>query len=435
MSLFPDERGSLALPRKSIRAANTSKRVAWGFALVLLFTSTVTVSSAEACSCALSSVQTSYYSADDVFVGRVAYSAQVGFMKWYVVRVRFTLKGCLKTGQWVYLRTAAESVACGLNLNVGQTYYLNGTQTSNGWSVPVLAVNSCAHNKKVSDLTSDEREWLLGRYNCCGDSCACVDGTPPVSCFANPCDMVDCPAGDCVANYCGGCYADYFNALGEPMCAPCDKDSDCPGTQHCSLEHMCVWNCEDNDDCNPGYWCSPMQNSEGQECRAYQTEGEACGGTTPAWAAMKCLPELVCADFSSFQPAGGGICRKPCESNADCASGQYCGSGNVCREDGSCQLFSDCNVEGNLYMTPFCIGYPVCSEEQCGWICGNPQCPDVEAVDFGPCDAELGWAHLDGVCTLVSGCDGQGYSFYETSTACQAACGQLDKETPLPPSD
>ena len=49
----------------------------------------------------------------------------------------------------------------------------------------------------------------------------------PVSCFADPCSVSECtsyPDAECVANYCGGCWADYyFN--GELI--NCDLSMDC----------------------------------------------------------------------------------------------------------------------------------------------------------------------------------------------------------------
>ena len=49
----------------------------------------------------------------------------------------------------------------------------------------------------------------------------------PVTCFADPCSVIECtsnPDAECVANYCGGCWADYyFN--GELI--NCDLSMDC----------------------------------------------------------------------------------------------------------------------------------------------------------------------------------------------------------------
>ena len=43
---------------------------------------------------------------------------------------------------------------------------------------------------------------------------SCPDGSQPVNCFANPCDVTTCPNhpnATCRADYCGGCYALFFD--------------------------------------------------------------------------------------------------------------------------------------------------------------------------------------------------------------------------------
>jgi len=49
----------------------------------------------------------------------------------------------------------------------------------------------------------------------------------PVSCFADPCSVSECtsnPDAECVANYCGGCWADYY--LNDEL-INCDLSMDC----------------------------------------------------------------------------------------------------------------------------------------------------------------------------------------------------------------
>jgi len=49
----------------------------------------------------------------------------------------------------------------------------------------------------------------------------------PVNCFVDPCSVSECtsyPDAECVANYCGGCWADYY-LYGELI--NCDSSTDC----------------------------------------------------------------------------------------------------------------------------------------------------------------------------------------------------------------
>jgi hypothetical protein len=64
----------------------------------------------------------------------------------------------------------------------------------------------------------------------------------------------------------------------------------------------------------------------------------------------------------------------------------------------------------------------------------NKTCIDLLLIDFGPCDAVLGYGMLDGQCTEISGCsmvvNGIDLSpfFHESEAACEAACavGSMD---------
>ena len=52
----------------------------------------------------------------------------------------------------------------------------------------------------------------------------CRDGSEPVNCFADPCEVSSCPAfpnARCVANFCGGCNATYFDENGNDVTSRC----------------------------------------------------------------------------------------------------------------------------------------------------------------------------------------------------------------------
>ena len=70
----------------------------------------------------------------------------------------------------------------------------------------------------------------------------------PVDCFQDPCLVESClsyPNSECVANYCGGCYADFYNASGE-LITNCGDTSTCPGESPAG----CFQNgCQDGYEC------------------------------------------------------------------------------------------------------------------------------------------------------------------------------------------
>jgi hypothetical protein len=331
----------------------------------------VGVPKAEACSCLPADIASSYEQASDVFTTKILFDVTIGQTSWYIGRVGFTVKGCLKKGAWVYVKTAASSAACGVTLQKGKTYLLNGAQVDAGFSVPVVSIASCLVQTAVQNLKKADRKFLLGRYNCCGETCACVDGTQPVNCFADPCSVQSCPSGKCTANYCGGCNAEFTDQYGFQVCTPCSGDSDCAWQQSC-VNGQCLAGCQTDEDCGTGNWCSPSQ-SGANSCKPFQQEGDWCGGFTPVWGQAKCAPELICTDVPVFVADASGTCRKPCEVNGDCGESQYCSISGVCRDDGSCYASDeDCGTAGNDYPHIECVGYPVCADAgTCSWNCGT----------------------------------------------------------------
>ncbi len=103
-------------------------------------------------------------------------------------------------------------------------------------------------------------EFFLGKRNVtekCLVSQLCPDGRPPVACLVNPCEVTKCPQhprARCVANYCGGCHADFF--VGEKnVTQNCDASDLCPdGSQpvKCALNPCQVTKCP-NSNCVPNY--------------------------------------------------------------------------------------------------------------------------------------------------------------------------------------
>jgi hypothetical protein len=152
-------------------------------------------------------------------------------------------------------------------------------------------------------------------------------------------------------------------------------------------------------------------------------QGARCNGFTPAWLYERCEPGLIC-DLPDHVADAPGICRSGCESDKDCKEGSYCASDKLCDEDGACEREVDCNVPGNSYPHIECVGHGVCGDDQrCDWECGVPECVDLSGLDFGPCDAVLGWAVVDSRCSALSGCSAEPFRPFASGAECQRACG------------
>jgi eight-cysteine-cluster-containing protein len=403
-------------------------------ALLLSAAVVTTAQPAEACSCVRPTIESSYNNHSDVVVARVLTRIIRGNERWHLARVRKPYKGCLDEGQTVWLVSAVSSATCGVSLSPGTTYLINGQAAGSALGVRKLSISLCDYNKPVGELTAEEREFLNGRTVTCGNESTCADGSQPVSCFADPCQVTPAcrEAATCVANYCGGCNAEFYDAGGNAVCqdpAGCQTNADCPSGSWCrqsgpdlqpAVEEARAAQAE-------GFTLAPRPvplPEPGRECVPFVGEGQSCGGFVPPWAVQLCAPGLTC-DLPNNIPDAPGVCHRPCRSNNDCAARQYCASDGLCADDGQCEQSVDCNVPGNDYLHIACVGRGVCPEfgGQCGWQCGTaPSCDDLRGIDFGPCDRFLGYAVVDGQCRPVSGCDGRGYNFFPTLERCEAQC-------------
>jgi eight-cysteine-cluster-containing protein len=209
---------------------------------------------AQACSCLPSSVEVDYRSSSDVVTALPLFGYSLGSEQRYLAHVTGTFKGCVKVGRFVVLTTPSSSAACGASLESGTEYLINGDRDGSVLGLPRLAITLCGHNVPVDDLSRREREFLDGRTVCCGDDCRCADGSEPVQCFANPCDVAPAcaEAASCEAHYCGGCNAELYDESGQAVCeagavGSCGSDADCIQTgcsgQVCATEDV-VTTCE-----------------------------------------------------------------------------------------------------------------------------------------------------------------------------------------------
>ena len=219
----------------------------------------------------------------------------------------------------------------------------------------------------------------------------------PVDCFQDPCLIENClayPNSECVANYCDGCHADYYNGNGE-LITDCGETSSCSGDNPagcfqngCPNGYKCIDEWEDNcvsSNCScdeiTGQWICTTDCNGGTCVDVDVTEG--CGISSSC---------DDCTDSGCFwQSAGKGICSEECMI-ADLA----------------------------------CYGSAPTWEAECPEA---SECIDLSGLDFGVCTAVLGVGYAAGLCHPISGCgevlDGLDYSdaFFDSISECEAACG------------
>ncbi len=300
---------------------------------------------AQACSCLQPTVESSYNNSSDVVEARILLSLPVGNERWMVASVRSTYKGCLGENELVLLTTPASSASCGVNLQTGRVYLVNGRSDGAALGIARLNIGLCDYNLPVAELTDQDRAFLDGRQVCCGDECSCASGELPVQCFVQPCSVApvcDVEGAVCVDNYCGGCNAEFYDPLGNAVCqagAACSSDADCGADG----------------------WCRPVAPpGSGSECVPFAGEGDTCGGFVPASSFERCAPGLVC-DTPDFIADAPGVCRaEQCTSDADCSrtgcSGQICSNESVIttcefRPEYACYADADittCGCRGGL---------------------------------------------------------------------------------------
>lgn len=366
-----------------------------------------TPSRARACSCLPPTVESSYRSATDVAFVDVQRSYVTGDTRYYIGRVLRTFKGCLQANERVLLTTSATGDACGTQLGL-RRYLINGTAAGSSFGTALLSISLCSYDRLLSTLSEHDRQFLNARTLCCAGVCSCVDGSQPLQCFVDPCFTApDCGEGECVANYCGGCNAEFYDTSGNAVCqdpSECKSDGDCP----------------DNS------WCRQMQSEGsaalGYECAPFVGLGSRCNGFTPPWLYERCQPDLTC-DTPDFVADAPGICRTRCEAEKDCKENSYCASDKLCDEDGACERDVDCNLPGNVYAQLRCVGHGVCSaERQCNWQCGVRECLDLSGLDTGPCNTVLGWAVVDGGCSELKGCSAGDFKVFPSGDECRKTC-------------
>lgn len=277
--------------------------------------------SAQACTCSASDLSHNYAKAERVFRGKVIWSIELGQSNYYLVQPQHAYKGCLDPRNWEWVSTAGNSAACGESFAFGEDYvFFTDTNGRYAWS---QTTSSCHGNLHVSDLSKQDQAFLDTRYNCCGDECGCADGSAPVNCLVDPCDVTEpCETDNvaaCVSNYCGGCNAEFVDLEGGLACQPaqpCEFDRDCKKGQYCGAQSECVevGSCSADFECNlPGNNFNTLKKCLGYgECNENRCEYR-CGNA-------KCINHEG-YDFGDCEMVIGYVrIGDHCESVSGCGS-------------------------------------------------------------------------------------------------------------------
>jgi hypothetical protein len=179
---------------------------------------------AEACSCLEPSVERSWHEATDMLRGTVLGVRQQGQMLKYKVELQQPYSGCIEAGQVVVIRTPVSSASCGTRLEVGETYLLSATLTTD--EPEVYAINACGFNRVWSTVDKETRVYLNSRPIYCDETegLSCVSGQLPVQCFANPCkvspsceEATYCEFNPCAASPCA---AEHYDSTWQSVECP-----------------------------------------------------------------------------------------------------------------------------------------------------------------------------------------------------------------------
>jgi hypothetical protein len=190
-------------------------------ALLSLTLLALVATAVDSCSCFSAPIKTNYYVPSYTRVVRALVTSKrtqpcPKCNVIYKVKVLEAFKGC-KAPVEFDVSTPDNSAACGVNLEVGTNYLLYLTADK------VPAINLCQAIPKFSDVSASDLKFLRTRNVCCDGKCRCVPGTRAEKCYVRPCNPSVKPpcafASKCVANYCGGCSAEWFAADGFPTCS------------------------------------------------------------------------------------------------------------------------------------------------------------------------------------------------------------------------
>ena len=175
---------------------------------------------AEACSCMPPDLVRTTNESDHVMVGKVVRKRKKGQTRYFELEINRTFKGCFVAGSSVILRSPVSGATCGINLAKNRRYLITGYDSSLQNGNPAISINSCGHIYEWQTVPQTDRAFLNSRYVDCPSQGVqqCADGTMPMSCTVDPCSTYNGTCTGCVANYCGGCNREFYDANGDAIC-------------------------------------------------------------------------------------------------------------------------------------------------------------------------------------------------------------------------
>ena len=177
----------------------------------------------QACSCLPPSLSRSWHESSDTLRVTLVSERTVGQFHYYEAEVHRPFSGCTQPGDRILLESASNQAACGIRLSVGDEWLVTASNADSQGRPDVFGVNLCGYNRPWTQLTRPERDFLNARLVVCPGSgvAVCADGTQPVACLVDPCDVAFCGLEErCQSNDCGGCTAEFYDAFFDPVCTP-----------------------------------------------------------------------------------------------------------------------------------------------------------------------------------------------------------------------
>jgi hypothetical protein len=190
---------------------------------VLALGSALVPAVSEACTCLPPSLTRSYFESTDTLLVRILDKTYDDEQVRYRARVLQTFDGCTEKGDVIALVTSRFEASCGILLAVGTEYLVTSNRRDDRHSSPYL-INLCGYNRPADDLTAAQWHFLADREVYCDrtDETTCADGSEPLACLADPCEVADpCNEAEyCESNTCHDCEAEFYDANWKTVCLP-----------------------------------------------------------------------------------------------------------------------------------------------------------------------------------------------------------------------
>mmetsp|Transcript_23643 Transcript_23643/g.29790 ORF Transcript_23643/g.29790 Transcript_23643/m.29790 type:complete len:226 (+) Transcript_23643:89-766(+) len=212
-----------------------------GLGLLLLICISLHKQIADACMCTDKGLHQSYFNDDRVMMkvrilGGTAFDGkkEVNRKRIRVAKVLMDYKNETNTDEYILI--TSDTTSCGVVFAKKGTWFLAMRPVPNGGDkggLGVYEISYCDFSMHSKSISKEELRYLNTRMICDGKggSCTCGNKSRPFNCFIDPCESAKCDSigATCVANYCGGCNAEWIDDRGWLQCECMGKDSGfCP---------------------------------------------------------------------------------------------------------------------------------------------------------------------------------------------------------------